>query len=230
MVDVVGVKQRVEKLVGEAQRQDVLHRLLTQVVVDAEDIGLGEDLVDHIIELLRGGLVVAEGLLDDHAAPAVFAAGHSGALQLVDHAGKVLWRNGEVEGPVPGRAALLVEPGGDSSELVESGVVGEVALDELDAFGEPVPDRVTPRGAGSRLHALQNLGFELRLAPRASPVAHQGEARGQQAAVGEVVNRGQQLLARQVTGNPEDHQAAGAGDAREALILRIAQRVVQVLL
>src|SRR5699024_10826511 len=128
-----------EKLVGEAQRQDILDRLLTQVVVDAEDIGFGEDLVDDVVELLRGGLVVAEGLLDDHSAPAVFAAGHSGALQLVDHAGEVLWGHGEVEGPVPGRAALLVEPGGDGGELVESGVVGEVALDELDALGEPVP-------------------------------------------------------------------------------------------
>src|SRR5699024_7752230 len=138
--------------------------------------------------------VVAERLLDDHSAPAVFAAGHSGALQLVDDAGKVLWRNGEVEGPVPGRATLLVEPGGDGGEVVESGVVGEVALDELDALGEAIPDRIAPWGAGSRLHALQNLGFELGFAPRAVPVAHQGEARGQQAAVGEVVDRGQQLL------------------------------------
>ena len=37
-VDVVGVPDRLEQLVGEAQRQQVLDGLLAQVVVDAEDV------------------------------------------------------------------------------------------------------------------------------------------------------------------------------------------------
>ena len=43
VVDVVRVPDRVEQLVGEPQRQDVLHRLLAEVVVDAEHRLLGED-------------------------------------------------------------------------------------------------------------------------------------------------------------------------------------------
>ena len=37
-VDEVAVPHRLEQLVGEAQRQEVLDRLLAQVVVDAEDV------------------------------------------------------------------------------------------------------------------------------------------------------------------------------------------------
>ena len=42
-VDVVAVPQRLEHAVGEAERQHVLDRLLAEVVVDAEDLGLVED-------------------------------------------------------------------------------------------------------------------------------------------------------------------------------------------
>ena len=42
VVDVVAVPQRLEHAVGEAERHHVLHRLLAQVVVDAEDLGLLE--------------------------------------------------------------------------------------------------------------------------------------------------------------------------------------------
>ena len=43
VVDVAPVPDRLEQGVGEAERQDVLHRLLAQVVVDAEDLALVED-------------------------------------------------------------------------------------------------------------------------------------------------------------------------------------------
>ena len=57
VVDVVGVPDRLEQLVGEAQRQQVLHRLLAEVVVDAEDRVGREDALDDVVELagaLRG--------------------------------------------------------------------------------------------------------------------------------------------------------------------------------
>ena len=40
VVDVLRVPQRLEQRVGEAQRQQVLHRLLAEVVVDAEGPGI----------------------------------------------------------------------------------------------------------------------------------------------------------------------------------------------
>ena len=47
VVDVVAVPDRLEHAVGEAQRQQVLHRLAADVVVDAEDLLLLEDGVDE---------------------------------------------------------------------------------------------------------------------------------------------------------------------------------------
>ena len=65
VVDVAPVPDRLEDRVGEPQRQDVLHRLLAHVVVDAEDLGLVEVGVDVGGEPTRAVEVGAEGLLDD---------------------------------------------------------------------------------------------------------------------------------------------------------------------
>ena len=46
VIDVLLVEQRLEDAVGEAQHQDVLDRLLAEVVIDAEDLPLVEDRGD----------------------------------------------------------------------------------------------------------------------------------------------------------------------------------------
>jgi hypothetical protein len=43
-LDVVAVEERLEELVGEAQADEVLHHLLPQVVVDAVQVLLREEL------------------------------------------------------------------------------------------------------------------------------------------------------------------------------------------
>ena len=53
--------------VREPERQQVLHRLLAEVVVDAVDLPLVEDAEDRAVEGARGLEVVAERLLDHHA-------------------------------------------------------------------------------------------------------------------------------------------------------------------
>ena len=42
MIDVRVVPQRLQQDVGETQRHEVLHRLLAEIVIDAEDIALEE--------------------------------------------------------------------------------------------------------------------------------------------------------------------------------------------
>ena len=69
VVDVVAVPDGLEEAVGEAEGQDVLGRLLAEEVVDAEDLLLVEDRVQHVVERHRAGQVGAEGLLHDHARP-----------------------------------------------------------------------------------------------------------------------------------------------------------------
>ena len=69
-LDVVALPERLEHRVGEAEDEEVLYRLLAQVVVDPVHLGLIEELVDEAIQLLRRRQVAAEGLLDDQASPA----------------------------------------------------------------------------------------------------------------------------------------------------------------
>ena len=50
MVDMGGVPERLVERVGKAQRHQVLHRLLAEIVVDAEDLLFLEDLADRVVE------------------------------------------------------------------------------------------------------------------------------------------------------------------------------------
>ena len=65
---VAAVPDRFEQRVGEAEHEEVLDGLLAEVVVDAEDVRLGEHLVEHDVELVGRAQVAPERLLDDDAA------------------------------------------------------------------------------------------------------------------------------------------------------------------
>ena len=58
VVDVVAVPDGLEDAVGEAEDEDVLNGLFAEVVIDAEDLVFGEDLVDLVVELAGGFEVV----------------------------------------------------------------------------------------------------------------------------------------------------------------------------
>ena len=66
VIDVVPIPDRLEDSVGEPEHQNVLHRLLAQIVVDAEDLVLVEDRVHLVIQLARRIQIVAERLLNHH--------------------------------------------------------------------------------------------------------------------------------------------------------------------
>ena len=53
MVNVIAVPERFEDAVGEAEDQDVLHRILTQVMVDAVDLLLFEHPVHLLVQRHR---------------------------------------------------------------------------------------------------------------------------------------------------------------------------------
>ena len=64
---VIAVPDRLEHRIGEARVEQVLHRLLAQEVVDAEDVLFREVLPQHEVELLGRCTVVTERLLDHQA-------------------------------------------------------------------------------------------------------------------------------------------------------------------
>ena len=65
MVDMGAVPQRLEQNVGEAQGHQVLHRLLAEVVVDAEDAALGKHGADLVVDHCGARAVAADRLLHD---------------------------------------------------------------------------------------------------------------------------------------------------------------------
>ncbi len=230
VVDVVGVPDRLVQLVGEAQREDVLHRLLAEVVVDAEDrVGREGDL-ERGVQLTRRLQIAAERLLDDDATPRVGVVGpvvdKSGVLQLLRDDGEVARRDREVERVVAHGAAFDVELLDRLAQPAERVVVAELAGDEADALQQLLPRLLTERRARVLADGVVDDVREVLVLPVAAREADQREPGWQQTPVREVVHGGHELLAGQVARHAEDHERAGTGDAVQAPILGIAQRIV----
>ena len=147
VVDVVAVPQRLEDGVGEAKDQDVLDRLFAQVVVDAVDLALVEDLVHLAVERLRAGQVAAERLLDDDAHEAGCCGAARGGCQSglsllrpVGHDHRVeLRRRGQVEQVVAARVACVIQLGPSAGQRGVGRRVVVVALAVVEVAGEPRP-------------------------------------------------------------------------------------------
>ncbi len=90
--DMVLVPLGLEQAVGEAQGDQVLHRLLAQVMVDAVDAVLGEHPGHRIVDRARGRQVVTDGLLQHHPR----ALGQADSRQVAADAAIDGGRRGEV--------------------------------------------------------------------------------------------------------------------------------------
>jgi hypothetical protein len=60
VIDVVAVPDRLEQSVGEPQNENVLDRFLSEVVIDAIELVLIEDIEEVVIELARRREIRAE--------------------------------------------------------------------------------------------------------------------------------------------------------------------------
>ena len=78
VLNVIAVPHRLEHGVAEAEHHDVLHRLFAEVVIDAIDRVLVEDVGDDFVQLLRAFQIAAERLLQDDARPAFAILGQTG--------------------------------------------------------------------------------------------------------------------------------------------------------
>src|SRR5581483_5036504 len=70
VIDVAPIPDRLEDGVAETKDENVLHRLLSEIMIDAVDLTLVEELVQLAIELPRGVEIGAERLFDDEPGPA----------------------------------------------------------------------------------------------------------------------------------------------------------------
>ena len=67
MVDVLLIEQRLEEAVREAEHQNVLNGLLSEIVIDAVDLAFVEDAGDGVVDGHRAREIASDRLLDDHA-------------------------------------------------------------------------------------------------------------------------------------------------------------------
>src|SRR5699024_8434245 len=188
-----------------------------------------EHLVDHVAELPRRGEVAPERLLDHRPAPGAVVGGvEPGVRQLREHLGEGVRRDGEVEGVVAAGAAGAVELADHLGELLERRSVVEGAGDEAEPAAQLLEDALVEAGAGVLGHGCAHVVGEVVVGPVAAAEADQAEAGRQQTAVGQVVDRRQQLLAREVAGDAEHHHRAGPCDEGHATVPGVAQRIRRI--
>ena len=170
--------------------------------------------------------VVPERLLDHHPPPLVAVLGRQARPgELLAHHRERRRRDRQVERVVAAGAADPVEVLDGLLQTVERLVVAEAARHEAETLREAVPDVLPERGAGVLADGVVDDLAEVLGVPVAPGEPGERETRWQQPAVGQVVDRRHELLARQVAGHAEDHQPAGPRDPRQPLVARVAQRV-----
>jgi hypothetical protein len=176
VVDEVAVPQVLDEGVGEAEHQQVLHRLLAHVVVDAEDLLLLEVAVQELVQHPGRLDVGAEGLFHHDAVQTpglVEAAG----VQVLDHRAEIAGLDGQVEDHVGAHAHLGLGQG-----FLEAGVgVGlvQLAAQVVEAGQE------TGQHLGIRLELLfqefHHVGAPARLVEGLAALGDEAQALGQAA-------------------------------------------------
>jgi hypothetical protein len=195
VVDVLAVPDRLEDRVGEAQIEDVHHRLLAEEVVDPQELGLIEVGVKLVVELARRFEVVAEWLFDHYER----TVGETGAMQAADDRSEQRGRSLEVkDGPF---AAAH-----DMSDLLVGLVVVELAVDVLETLFEAGDDLVLGLG-DRRLDGFAGVVVEVHLLPLIA--RDPDDLAAQVAASLEAIEGLEGHLLRQVAGDSEDHQRVG---------------------
>src|SRR6266852_8936152 len=137
VIDVLTCPDRLEDAVREAQHEDVLDGLFAEVMIDAEDLVLAEDLLDDAREVHRALQVVSVGLLHDYPRP----AGRASQAVRTDRADDRLVTRGrrrEIEETIAVRADLAVDASENAAELVVASVVR--GGDVVDGARECRPD------------------------------------------------------------------------------------------
>ena len=110
VVDVIARPQRLEYGVGKTKRQDVLHCLFTEVMVDPVNLVLFENLVQSLVQLPGGRPGAPEWFLDNEA-------GRTARLGLVEahlaerpgYLAKDIWHGRQVVRPVAAGTESLVD-------------------------------------------------------------------------------------------------------------------------
>ena len=203
---------RFEQRVAEAQSEQVLHRLLAEIVIDPVDLLLVERSVDETVERPRTLEIVAERLLEHDPPPAAVGTRHLGGAQSANDVGNRLRRRGQV---IEGIALRLPREEWGADVLRETRILlrlrrhhPEIAETSL----EPGPEIAQPWiGLEARvlLHSLVQPRSKGYVGHLASPDTNNLCRLAESSRAGEAVKSGRELPLRQVTGSAEDDDCRG---------------------
>ena len=109
-VDVASIPDRFKDAVAETKHHDVLHCLFAEVMIDAINLVFVQDLLDFLIELLRGLQIAPERLFDHDPSPLlVIFANQTDRAQLFDYGRKIVGRRSKIEKIVAFGASLFID-------------------------------------------------------------------------------------------------------------------------
>ncbi len=205
-LDPFAAPQWLEQRVAEAQREQVLYRLLAEVVVDPVDLAFREDLADRVVDRVRRLQVVAERFLEHDAR----------AFVQADRRERLADRH---EQRRAGREIEHADAGQRCDRVAQHDVVlrtAEIELHVFDALEKRLPCRVVERVAGRlrrmRLHVRIDpfeIACPIRFVPRDG---HDPAAVRQHVRAVRFEQRGQDLAHRQIAGAAEKYEGkAGIG-------------------
>ena len=206
--DVLGRPDRLEQPVREPEREDVLHVLLAEEVVDPEDLLLAEDRVQARVERLRRVDVGAERLLEDHLRA---ARGQPGVADRADDRVHRRRRDRQVEQDLRRRRRARPRP--PSTAAARSRRVVGAAGHVADPADErvPRPRRSPARGRTARpRRARARRTSSSPMSIGAVPMMR--KSRGISPACVSSKNPGQELARREVAGGAEQDDDVIARD------------------
>ncbi len=199
VIDHRAVPQGLEQAVGEPQDHQVLDGFLAEIMVDPEDLLLGEDPADRIVDGARRGEIMADRLFQhDPGLAAVQAEIRDPLADRAEQAG----RGREIEHPDP-----ILAIGQSRGQLAPAGFAGGVDRDMIDPIEKAGEALGLDIGVRQMLvqGRLDQLAIGLTIQIAAGNPDDPGLRRQLLIAV-TVIERRHQLAPRQITRAAEDHQ------------------------
>ncbi len=209
MVDVFLVPQRLEDRVAKTHDQNVLHRFLAEIMVDAKDLSLIEGGGERRVHVARAVEVAPDRLFDNHARERSAFIGRrdqAGGAQLLNAGLYQRRRDRQVENAVSRQAELrldLLEP------LLEGGkglCLFEGPRDEEQRSFVIGPDLFFHGPARKFFDAFAGKGAKVGVAELAAAESDDGKLIRQQPVEPEIVDSGQELALGEIAATAEDYQ------------------------
>src|SRR5882724_469378 len=203
-LDISAVPKRLDKSVGETERQHVVDRALAQVVIDAKDVDFVEDAEQNFVQFLGRCEIVPEGFFDNDAT--TFATIRF--RQVLHHGFEQDRRDGEVVCRALRALQFVAERGEGSWVLIVAVDVAEQVHQFVKGGGlEPTVLFQTVFGSGTKLVQIPS-GF--------------GDADDgyiQMAALHHRLQGRENFLVGQVARGPEENEGVRVGIRHENLSL-----------